>query len=117
MSHRQEKIESLLTQLAGTFLSHEAGPKSLITVTRVAYNEKTNHAVVCISVLPENREEDALAFAKRRSSDLRNFVKEHIKMRAVPVFDFLIDLGEKNRQRVDDILTTDNVQVSDKKVQ
>lgn len=103
MNHRQEKIESLLAKLTGEFLSHEAGPMSLITVTHVAYNEKTNHASVFITVLPENQEKTALAFAKRKSSDLRAFVGEHLKIRALPVFVFFIDIGEKNRQRIDDI--------------
>jgi len=107
MNHRQEKIESLLARLAGEFLSHEAGPMSLITVTHVAYNEKTNHASVFITVLPESQEKTALAFVKRKSSDLRAFVKEHLNIRVLPVFIFFIDIGEKNRQRVDDISALD----------
>jgi len=105
--HRQEKVESLLTRVVGEFLSHEAGPMSLITVTRVAYNEKTKGATVFISVLPEDQEKPALAFVKRKSSELREYVKKLVNMRSLPVFEFIIDIGEKNRQRVDDIAAMD----------
>ncbi len=108
MDHHQEKVESLLTKLVGEFLSHEAGPMSLITVTRIAYNEKTKGATVFISVLPETQEKAALAFAKRKSSDLREYVKKFVNMRSLPVFEFIIDVGEKNRQRVDDISSQDD---------
>ncbi len=107
--HRQEKVESLLARYVGEFLSHEAGPMSLITVTRVTYNPKTKKAIVFLSVLPDSQEKTALAFAKRKSSDLREWIKEKVNMGSLPVFEFLIDIGEKNRQRVEDISAQDNL--------
>lgn len=107
LNHHQEKVESLLARLVGEFLSHEAGPQSLITVTRIAFNEKAKSATVFITVLPETQEQAALAFAKRQSSDLREYVREHSKMGILPIFDFVIDIGEKNRQRVEDIAAQD----------
>lgn len=106
--HRQEKIESLLAQKVGEFLSMEAGNQSLITVTRVAYNDKTKHASVFITVLPDSQEKTALAFAKRKSSDMREWMKQKVLMGSLPVFEFVIDIGEKNRQRVDDISAMDS---------
>ncbi len=107
MSIRQEKIQSLLARHVGEFLSHEAGSMSLITVTRVIFNEKTKKADVFITVLPETQEKTALAFAKRKSSDLREYVKEKANMGVLPVFSFVIDIGEKNRQMVDAISAQD----------
>lgn len=109
----QEKTESLLARLVGEFLAHEAGPSSLITVTHVAYNEKAKQAAVFMTVLPETKEAAALAFAKRQSSDLREYVREHAKLRVLPVFSFAIDFGEKNRQRVDEISSMDAPQNAD----
>jgi ribosome-binding factor A len=93
--HRQEKIESLLAQKVAEFLSMEAGNMSLITVTRVAFNDKTKQATVFITVLPDSQEKTALAFAKRKSSDMRKWIKERINMGSLPVFSFVIDIGEK----------------------
>ncbi len=111
--HRQEKIESLLAQKVGEFLSMEAGNMSLITVTRVAYNDKTKHATVFITVLPDSQEKTALAFAKRKSSDMREWMKEKVLMGSLPVFEFVIDIGEKNRQRVDDISAMNSLASTD----
>lgn len=107
--HHQEKIESALQKVVGEFINHEAGPMSLITVTRVTFNEKSKHATVFISVLPEDQEEKALAFAKRQSSDLREHIRERLKLHVLPIFEFVIDIGEKNRQRVEDIATQDSL--------
>lgn len=109
--HRQEKIESLLAQKVGEFLSMEAGNMSLITVTRVAFNDKTKQATVFITVLPDSQEKTALAFAKRKSSDMREWIKERINMGSLPVFSFVIDIGEKNRQRVDDLSAVSEVEM------
>lgn len=106
--HRNEKMESLLTRLVGEFVSHEAGPVSLITVTRVSFNQKAKRATAFITVLPDSKEKPALDFLQRKSSELREYVRDHARVGILPVFDFQIDIGEKNRQRVDDISAADH---------
>ena len=112
MSIRQEKIESLLARHVGEFLSHEASPMSLITVTRVMYNEKAKKADVFITVLPETKEKTAVEFAQRKSHDLREYVREKANLGILPIFSFAIDIGEKNRQMVDKITAEDNLRNS-----
>jgi ribosome-binding factor A len=109
-NHHQEKVEAALQKVVSEFLNHEAGPSSLITVTRIAFNEKAKKALVFLSVLPSDQEEKALAFAKRKSSELRSIVKEKTNMRVLPIFDFVIDIGEKNRQLVEDISAKESLQ-------
>lgn len=108
--HHKEKVESLLTKLAGEFLSQEAGPNSLITVTRVIFNEKAKRALIYITALPEDQEQSAVSFAKRKSSEFREYVKKHSKIGFLPIFDFLIDTGEKNRQLIDEIAVKENIE-------
>lgn len=107
--HHQEKVESALQKVVGEFINNEAGPMSLITVTRVTFNEKSKQAMVFLSVLPEDQEEKALAFTKRKSSELREHVRETAKLSVLPIFEFVIDIGEKNRQRVEDIAAQDSL--------
>lgn len=107
MSFRKERTESLLTKLVGEFLAHEAGPASLITVTHIAFNEKAKRATIFLTVLPESKEKAALEFTHRRSSDLREYVRAHARLGILPVFDFVIDAGEKNRQFVDGVAQED----------
>lgn len=100
---RDEKVESALTRLAAEFIRREASPQSLITVTSVHYEDRGNRATVTFSVLPESEEQKALAFLSRKASDLQDYIKEHIRMRAIPFITFAIDKGEKNRQRIDEL--------------
>lgn len=103
MKFRDEKIESALAKLAAEFIRLEAGPTSLITVTAVHFEDRANRAKIFVTVLPDKAEDGALKFLNRRLSDLREYVKERIRMRAVPMFSFAIDSGEKNRQRIDEL--------------
>ncbi len=40
---------------------------------------------------------------KRKRAEFREFFKGKARMRALPFFDFEIDKGEKNRQKIDEI--------------
>ena len=104
MSIRQEKIQELLRHLAAQFLAEEANRVPLITVTRVEVSSDFRQAKVFVTVYPESGEKAALIFLKRKRSDLRDFVKSHTNMDMLPRFDFLIDRGEKHRQRIDELI-------------
>jgi len=104
MSKRQEKIQELLRHLAAEFLAEEANRTPLITVTRVEVSSNFRTAKVFVTVYPESEEHKALVYLKRKRSDLRDFVKSHTNMDVLPRFDFLIDRGEKHRQRIDELI-------------
>lgn len=94
---------SLIEHLSAQFLRDVAGPASLITVTRATFFDRANAATIFISVFPVEKEATALEFARRKKSELREYIQEHAKMRAVPFFEFEIDRGEKNRQLIDEL--------------
>ena len=102
-TRRQEKITQEIARLAGDFLAREASRQSLVTATRVEVADDLKHVMVFISVLPESQEHSALEFVKRARSDFRAYVEEHSFLSPLPTFDFAIDYGEKNRQRVDEL--------------
>lgn len=89
--------------MAGDFLAREGGVKALITVTRAEMTDDYKQATIYLSVLPATHEEEALKFAKRARTDMRGYIKKHSRLHPIPVVDFVIDYGEKNRQRVDDL--------------
>ncbi|MBX4210528.1 ribosome-binding factor A [Candidatus Parcubacteria bacterium] len=103
MSIQDEKIIELVKNLAAKFLQHESNLTSMITVTGADLRSKGRESTIFITVFPTDKEEDALQFAKRMRSDFRDYVKENSRMRTIPFFDFEIDLGEKNRQRIDEL--------------
>jgi ribosome-binding factor A len=89
--------------LAAEFLQHEANRSSLITVTGIRHTDRFTKATILLSVFPEDKQEEALDFAKRKRTEFKEFIKNHAKMRAIPFVDFEIDLGEKNRQRIEEL--------------
>ena len=45
-----------------------------------------------------------MEFAKRKQKEFKEFVKDNSKLGRIPLLDFEIDAGEKNRQKIDGIL-------------
>lgn len=100
---RQVQVEEAIAHMAGEFMARESGVKALITVTHAEIADNYKHATVFLSVLPQTMEDDAMVFAKRARSDFREYVMKHSKLHPIPTFDFELDWGEKNRQRVDEL--------------
>jgi|SRR3989344_2102862 len=104
MSARNEKIKEILRDLGARFLLLNGNKSSLITVTRVELTGDEKRATIFFTVFPEQFEKTALEFAKRKRSEFKEFVKENGKLGRIPQLDFEIDLGEKNRQKIDNLL-------------
>ncbi|HAQ02448.1 hypothetical protein A2467_00910 [Candidatus Nomurabacteria bacterium RIFOXYC2_FULL_36_8] len=102
--YRTEKITNHIKELAATFIEREAGPTSLITVTRVLLSPDNKRAKIMISVLPREKENAAFGFIRRNLGDLRKHVKKGLKINPIPFLEVEIDEGEKNRQRIDELL-------------
>jgi len=103
MSRRQTKVAETIAHLAGDFFARESNRESLMTVTRADVSPDLKNVTVFVSVLPEQFEKSALAFAKRNRGAFREYVKEHSRLGRLPTIDFVLDLGEKNRQLIDEL--------------
>jgi ribosome-binding factor A len=102
--YRSEKITNHIKELAATFIEREAGPTSLITVTRVLLSPDNKRAKIMISVLPREKEQAAYGFIRRNLGELRIHIKKGLKINPIPFLEVEIDEGEKNRQRIDELL-------------
>ncbi len=102
-----ESIEKELKKYAADYIAREASRQSLITITKCEINSDGKHAVFSISILPEKAEPIALDFLKRHQDDIRDYIKEHSRIMRIPWLRFTLDKGEKNRQRVDELLQED----------
>lgn len=102
--YRTEKITNHIKELSATYIEKEAGPTSMITVTRVVLSPDNKHATIMISVLPREKEKAAYGFIRRNLGELRKYVKKGLKINPIPFLDVKIDEGEKNRQRIDELL-------------
>ncbi len=101
--HREKKI-ALIRDLAAKFFGERSNRSSLITVTSVKLAIDSSSVALGISVLPETHEVAALDFARRQLGELRQYIGAHAKFGNVPYLTVDIDLGEKNRQRVEELL-------------
>lgn len=107
MSKRDEKLTVAIKELAAEYLNLESNRSSLVTVTRTDVLNKGRRAIVYFTVLPDSEEKVALEFARRKRSDFRKFITNKKIVGFAPSIDFQIDLGEKNRQRIDELSNED----------
>ena len=103
MTFRDAKLEEALLHAAAPFVQSLSNRTSLITLTRVILSEKGDYAIIYMTVMPTEKEKEALEFLRRQRFDLRDFIKKNIRTRMIPRVDFAIDLGEKNRQKIDEL--------------
>jgi len=102
-SRRQIQVSEILAHLAADFFARESNGQSLVTVTRADVSPDLKNVTIFFTVLPTEFEKKVQDFATRNRTDFRDFVKSKAKMKFLPTFDFQIDYGEKNRQRIDDL--------------
>lgn len=101
---RNEKVANLLKKLSAQFLERENNNTSLITVTSCNVSPDLKRATIFITVFPDEKENNALGFAKRKRKEMRAYFKKNIPIKNIPFVDIEIDQGEKNRQKIDELL-------------
>ena len=104
MNQRNEKVANRIKELAAQFLNRENNKTSLLTVTKASCSPDLKRATIFITVLPTEKEKTALEFVGRKLGELREFLKKNLPIKIIPFLDAAIDLGEKNRQKIDELL-------------
>lgn len=105
---KDAKLAEAIAHLAAEYLQIESNRTSLITVTRAEVLNRGKKVIVYFTVLPDSEEETALKFAQRKQSDFRKFIISRKVVGFAPSIEFQIDVGEKNRQRIDELSNQDN---------
>ena len=101
---RNIKVANQIKQLTAEYLGRENNRTSLITVISCNTSPDLKKATVFITVLPNSKEHDALDFAKRKRAEIRGYLKKKMNVKVIPFLDIRIDEGEKNRQKIDELL-------------
>ena len=101
---RNAKIEEQVREIAARFIERETNKTALITINRVELFERGRKAMLYISVLPEDGEDSAINFLKRKRAEIRDEVKKGLNIRTIPFLDVSIDVGEKARRHIDELL-------------
>jgi len=103
MNDRQKKMSRELIRVSSEFLQRKTNKTSLITITNCDLSPDFKNATLYVTVIPEEKERAGITFVTRQLYSLRNFVKKNLNMKTIPLFNVKIDIGEKNRQRIDEI--------------
>lgn len=111
MSIRQEKVNNQIKEVVARFLESESNNLSLITVTSVDVSPDLKNAKILISVLPEAKEKAALDFCKRKRSEIKHEIKKKMSLRVIPFVDIELDKGEKNRQKINELLREEGLEI------
>ncbi len=103
MKYRREKFTSVIQEAAGKYISEKSFDNAMITVTSVIVSKDLSRATVCISVIPEEKEEDINKKLNKGKGLFAKFIKANTRIFKIPYFSFKIDEGEKHRQKIDRI--------------
>lgn len=105
MSLRTDKVNSLLRNIVSSFIGREFKNGAIITVTHVDVINDLKKAKIFISIFPDNKSDEIMKLLQNKSWDLKKYAQPLLKMKFLPEFEFEIDYGEKNRQKLEEILS------------
>ena len=100
---RHERLQEALREAAAEFLVREATHQSLVTVTAASLSSDNKRATIYLTVLPDTLQEQAIAFANRHRHDFAEFWSKRVRGANIPHVEFVLDRGEKLRQRLDEL--------------
>ena len=103
MTNKDLKLKEILRELAAEYFSRQSNHQSLITITDVEVFNHGSKARILITVMPENAEQSVIEFMHRQLTEFRQHVMENSRIGHVPFFEVAVDVGEKNRQRMDEL--------------
>lgn len=86
------RITEIVAREAAQFILREAGPGSLITVTRAQSMAHGDRIIIFVSIFPVEKARTALAFLERQRQSFSDHLKSHARMR-LPRVDFMLDNG------------------------
>ena len=104
---RKRRHESRVTETiaheAALFIADMANTRSMITVTRAAPSAHGDRITVFISVFPEAEIESALTFLSRQREAFSDYLKKKTRIAPLPRVEFVRDIGEENRRRIEEL--------------
>lgn len=103
MGHRDLQAAMLINESAAAYIAREAGRDTLITPTRTELTSDRKWATIFVSVFPQDQGEHALRFLTRHKDLFRDYLKKSTRIARLPYIRFAIDVGEINRQRLDEL--------------
>lgn len=104
------KVDGLVRQQLGIIIAEEIEfPRDcLVTITKVKTSPDLSQSKVYISVMPTDKQEDALRILIRDSQNLHHRLNDKLFLKKIPKLKFFIDSSEDEARDIEDII--DNLQ-------
>jgi len=105
MSQRTQRVNQLIKEQIGQLLLKEIDFGSLlVTITEVTTSTDLSQAKIKISVMPTDKEEQALRILRKNIFQLQQRLNKKMTMKIVPKIIFEIDQAEVKSKRIEEIL-------------
>ncbi|MBI4118308.1 MAG: ribosome-binding factor A [Parcubacteria group bacterium] len=106
-SKRVEKASSALQKIVADFVEARAPKNTLLTVTDVAVSQDLRYIVAFVSVYPDVGDVSITKLLNADYRELNELIAKQADFKYMPKVVFEIDHGERNRQRIDELLSQD----------
>src|SRR5690606_35672561 len=98
---RSTRLADALRKVVSPLLQDSAPLGAIVTLTHLDTDERGMFARIYITVLPENKEEEVLLSLTEEIPHFRQSIAHTLDLRGVPEIKFIIDRGEKTRERIE----------------
>lgn len=111
MERRIEQINDLIREELGKIVDKniDMPEATMVTLTHAVTSPDKHYADVFISVMPLQREKEVLDIFAERIGEIQHMLNRKLRMRPVPRIKFVTDAGEKKRERIESLLTKEDL--------
>ena len=104
MSRRTEKVESLLQQEVGQFMTELELP-SLTTISKVEVTPDLKWSKIWITIMgDEVQQKETLGILRSKAREFQENLNHKLSMKFVPRIKFIIDHGEEYAAKINELL-------------
>ncbi len=104
MSRIQQTNELLRSELAKLINRADLVENCLITISYIDCSKDLKRAKIGFSVLPENLSGTVLKKLRKSSSQFTKILKERLRLKYIPKFNWLIDSTESQAAEIEELL-------------
>lgn len=107
-SHRMEKVDSLLQRELGAYLQRDVEfPEGVVvSVINVKTSKDLRHALVSLSILPEEHAEGVLRTLEIQRRDCEEALHRRLVMKFTPRLRFILDRSMERASHIEALLDT-----------
>lgn len=108
---RIEQVNTLIREEVARIVDRdiELPPHTFVTFTNVITSSDLHYADVFFTVLPRQREADAMAVLELKVGDIQHSLNRKLRMRPVPRIKFRVDVVQKRADRIEHLLAEERL--------